>query len=178
MLNNLTKFHGLYSKSVIRLTIGYHSTWRKLMSKLVVDSTGNDLTYKIIGAAMDVHNNLGPGYKEEIYERAFALALNNREIEVQTQYPVSVESEEEQVGLFYLDLFVENQVVVEIKAFSHQLTGDEFAQVINYLKATQAPIALLFNFGRRKLEYRRVFPGKNDKPISRIGRDDVRKSER
>lgn len=148
------------------------------MSNLVVDSTGNDLTFRIIGAAMTVHNKLGPGYKEEIYERAFAQELNSREIEVQTQYPVSVEMDDEQVGLFYLDLFVENQVVVEIKSFSHQLTGDEYAQVINYLKATQAPIALLFNFGRRKLEYHRVFPGKNAQPIGRLGRDDVRKFER
>jgi GxxExxY protein len=148
------------------------------MSKLVTDSTGNNLTFKIIGAAMAVHNKLGPGYKEEIYERALALELNSREIEVQTQYPVSVEMDDEQVALFYLDLFVENQVVVEIKAFSHPLTNDEIAQVINYLKATDAPIALLFNFGRRKLDYRRVFPGKDNRPVYRTGRDDVRKSER
>jgi GxxExxY protein len=148
------------------------------MSKLVTDSTGNNLTFKIIGAAMAVHNKLGPGYKEEIYERALALELNSREIEVQTQYTVSVEMDDEQVALFYLDLFVENQVVVEIKAFSHPLTNDELAQVINYLKATDAPIALLFNFGRRKLDYRRVFPGKDNRPVYRTGRDDVRKSER
>ena len=148
------------------------------MSKLVTDSTGNNLTFRIIGAAMAVHNKLGPGYKEEIYERALALELNSREIEVQTQYPVSVEMYDEQVALFYLDLFVENQVVVEIKAFSHPLTNDELAQVINYLKATDAPIALLFNFGRRKLDYRRVFPGKDNRPVYRTGRDDVRKSER
>jgi GxxExxY protein len=148
------------------------------MSKLVTDSTGNNLTFRIIGAAMAVHNKLGPGYKEEIYERALALELNSREIEVQTQYPVSLEMYDEQVALFYLDLFVENQVVVEIKAFSHPLTNDELAQVINYLKATDAPIALLFNFGRRKLDYRRVFPGKDNRPVYRTGRDDVRKSER
>lgn len=148
------------------------------MSKLVTDSTGNNLTFRIIGAAMAVHNKLGPGYKEEIYERALALELNSREIEVQTQYPLSVEMYDEQVALFYLDLFVENQVVVEIKAFSHPLTNDELAQVINYLKATDAPFALLFNFGRRKLDYRRVFPGKNNRPVYRTGRDDVRKSER
>jgi len=80
------------------------------------------------------------------------------------------------VGLFILDLYVEDQVVVEVKAFSHPLTNDELAQAINYLKATQAPVALLFNFGRRKLEYRRVFPGKSGSPLQRIGRDDVLKS--
>ena len=78
-----------------------------------------------------------------------------------------------QVAVFYLDLFAEQQVVIEVKAFSHQLTNDELAQVINYLKATGAPVGLLFNFGRRKLEYRRVFPGKDMKPIQRLGRDNV-----
>ena len=75
------------------------------------------------------------------------------------------------MAIFYLDLFAANEVVIEVKAFSHQLTNDELAQVINYLKATGAPVGLLFNFGRRKLEYRRVFPGKDVKPVQRIGRD-------
>jgi GxxExxY protein len=72
-----------------------------------------------------------------------------------------------------MDLFVEDQVVVEVKAFSHQLTNDELAQVINYLKAANAPIGLLFNFGRRKLQYRRVFPSKSTTPVQRTGRDDA-----
>jgi hypothetical protein len=76
-----------------------------------------------------------------------------------------------------LDLFVEGQVVVEVKAFSHQLTNDERAQVINYLKATEAPVGLLFNFGRRRLEYKRIFPGaKKDEPVQRLGRDNVKKA--
>ena len=63
---------------------------------------------------------------------------------------------------------------MEIKAFSHQVTNDERAQVINYLKDTGAPIGLLLNFGRRKLEYRRIFPGKaGDTPVQRTGRDNV-----
>ena len=58
----------------------------------------------------------------------------------------------------FLDLFVCGTVVVEVKAFSQQLGGDEIAQVINYLNASQAAVGLLFNFGRRKLEWRRVLP--------------------
>jgi len=147
------------------------------MSKLVVDATGNDLTYRIIGAAMKVHNNLGPGYKEEVYEKALATELQNQNIAVQCQYPVEVSYGDVQAALFYLDLFVEEQVAVEVKAFSHQLTNDELAQVINYLKATGAPIGLLFNFGRRALEKRRVFPGRNtDRSIQRLGRDNVVRS--
>jgi GxxExxY protein len=124
------------------------------MSKLVTDITGNDLTYRIIGAAMTVHNRLGMGYKEEVYERTTAEELRRAEIPVETQYRVEVIDAGSVVAIFFLDLFVARTVVVEIKAFGHQLTGDELAQVINYLKATGAPVGLLFNFGRRSLEYR------------------------
>ncbi len=146
------------------------------MKSLVVDSTGNDLSYRIIGAAMNVHNLLGMGYKEEIYEVALEKELNNLGITATRQFPVPVEYESEQVALFYLDLLVEDQVVVEVKAFSHLLTNGERAQVINYLKASGVQIGLLFNFGRRKLEYKRIFPGKaGDKAVKRIGRDDILK---
>jgi len=147
------------------------------MPELVIDATGNDLTYRIIGAAMAVHNFLGPGYKEEVYERAMAVELRDREIGVERQFRVEVVHEDALVGLFFLDLFVERTVVVEVKAFAHLLTDDERAQVINYLKATQAPVALVFNFGRRRLEWIRVFPG-DSSPPQRVGRDDVRKSNR
>jgi GxxExxY protein len=142
---------------------------------LVKDATGNNLTYRIIGAAMAVHNELGYGYKEEVYEKALEARLNYDGIPVERQYEVHVDYEGVQVAIFYLDLFAENQVIIEVKAFSHQLTNDELAQVINYLKATGAPVGLLFNFGRRKLEYRRVFPGKDMKPVQRIGRDNALK---
>lgn len=145
------------------------------MSKLVNDITGNDLTYRIIGAAMTVHNRIGPGFKEEVYERALAAELRQRDIPAQNQYAVEVWDRDVPVALFYLDLFVESQVVVEVKAFAHQLTNDERAQVINYLKATRAPVGLLFNFGRRRLEYQRIFPSNDSGPVQRTGRDNVRK---
>jgi len=147
------------------------------VTPLVIDPTGNDLSYRIIGAAMYVHNQLGSGYKEEVYENALAVELNQRGINCVRQYPVEVWFEDEQVAIFYLDIFVENAVVVEVKAFSHLLTNDEIAQVVNYLKASNSPMGLLFNFGRRKLETRRVFPPKNiDAPLNRLGRDDIRKA--
>ncbi|MCX7689383.1 GxxExxY protein [Thermoflexus sp.] len=145
------------------------------MSKLILDATGNRLTYEIIGAAMSVHNALGSGYKEKVYERALAMELQRRGIGVERQFPVEVFHGDAPVALFYLDLFVERTVVVEVKAFGHQLTPDELAQVINYLKATGAPVGLLFNFGRRRLEWARVFPGSSDGPVRRLGRDHVRR---
>ncbi len=140
---------------------------------LVTDATGNDLTYKIIGLAMEVHNEIGYGFKEEVYEKALEVKLNHAGIEPFRQYEVFVDFEGERVATFYLDLFPNQEVVVELKAFSHQLTNDELAQVINYLKATGAPVALLFNFGRRRLEYRRIFPSKDMKPVQRLGRDNA-----
>jgi GxxExxY protein len=145
------------------------------MSELVVDQTGNQLTFQIIGAAMAVHNKIGPGFKEEVYEKACVVELRQRGLAAFAQFPVSVEHDEEVVGLFYLDILVEDQVVVEIKALSHQLTGDEIAQVINYLKAVDKPVGLLFNFGRRRLEYKRIFRPKHVGPVQRIGRDHVLK---
>jgi GxxExxY protein len=148
------------------------------MSKLVTDATGNDLTYRIIGAAMAVHNFIGPGYKEEIYERALEVELRDRGIGVERQFPVEVYYEDMQVGQFYLDLFVERAVVVEVKAFPHLLTKDEEGQIINYLKATQTSVGLLINFGRRSLDWKRIFPPKTIGPVQRIGREDVRKAHR
>ncbi len=126
---------------------------------LVVDATQNKLTYQIIGAAMAVHNELGAGFKENVYEKALYHKLRSLDISVVRQYPVEVVFEGEPVAQLYLDLFVEEKVVVELKAFRHSLTYAELTQVIKYLKATGAPVGLLFNFGRSKLEYRRVFPG-------------------
>ena len=107
---------------------------------LVTDATGNDLTYRIIGAAMAVHNEIGYGFKEEVYEKAMEAKLNHEGIEPNRQFEVFVDYEGQRVATFFLDLFPDKQVVVEIKAFSHQLTNDEVAQVINYLKATGAKI--------------------------------------
>jgi GxxExxY protein len=146
------------------------------MPKLAIDATKNDLTYRIIGAAMAVHNTLGPGYKEEVYERALAVELNQRNIAAKRQVPIEVSHEGVPVALFYLDLLVEDQVIVEVKAFNHELTNDEIAQMINYLKATNAPVGLLFNFGRRRLNYKRIFPPTSlNGPIQRLGRDNVKK---
>ena len=146
---------------------------------LVTDATGNELTYRIIGAAMAVHNEQGPGYPEEVYERALAVELAKRGIHGVRQKRVEVYHDGVPVGLFFLDLWVENLVVVEIKARFWQLTNDEVAQVITYLTATGAPVGLLFSFGRKALEYRRIFPPRKvQEHSSRMGRYSVKRAER
>jgi len=116
-----------------------------------------DLTYKIIGAAMEVHSELGPGYNEEIYQKALEIELRNLKIPFEPQKSIEVRFKEDMVGLKILDLSVEDRVVVEIKALS-QLDTNHEAQVISYLKATGGEVGLLINFGAKKLEYKRILP--------------------
>jgi len=116
-----------------------------------------DVTYRVIGAAMRVHNTLGPGLKEIIYHQALSAAMSEAGLAFEDEKPVQILLDEDQVGLLYLDHLVEGAVVVEEKVLSHLLT-DEIGQVITYLVATESPVGLLLNFGRSKLEYKRVLP--------------------
>jgi GxxExxY protein len=120
-----------------------------------------DLTYKVIGAAMSVHNALGPGLKEATYQRALSLEMEKAGLSFEAEKAVTVAIDGSQVGLLYLDHLVEGQLVVEEKALSHLLTREEIAQVITYLCATGSQVGLLLNFGRKRLEYKRIFPPKN-----------------
>lgn len=119
------------------------------------------LTYPAIGAAMRVHNRLGPGLKEAFYQKALAMEIESAGLSCISEQPVQIDFDEGHVGLLYLDHLVENQLIVEVKAFSHLLTKEEEAQVITYLCATGNKVGLLINFGRKRLEYRRIFAPKN-----------------
>jgi GxxExxY protein len=130
----------------------------------VVDATGNKLTYQIIGAAMKVHNQLGTGYREDVYQRALWTELVQQGIEVKAEFPVEVMYDDSRVGLFYLDLFVEETVVVELKVSTRLIGNNALGQILNYMKATQSPVGLLINFGRQRLDYHRVFPGRVSSP--------------
>ena len=120
-----------------------------------------DLTYKVIGAAMNVHNALGPGLKEAAYQRALSLEMERVGLSFEAEKAVTITIDGTDIGLLYLDHLVEDQLVVEEKALSHLLTREEIAQVITYLCATGTQVGLLLNFGRKRLEYKRIFPPKN-----------------
>jgi GxxExxY protein len=119
------------------------------------------LTYKVIGCAMAVHNQLGPGLKETIYQKALSAKLLEADISFEEEKPVEIVLDDVAVGLLYLDEFVEGALVVEIKAVSHLMTKEEIAQVVTYLAALVAPVGLLINFGRPRLEYKRILPPTN-----------------
>jgi len=125
---------------------------------LVTDAPYHKLCYDIIGAAMFVHNKQGPGHREKLYQRSLTARLRDIGLKVAEKVRVEIDFEGRPVGLLYLDHLVEDAVIVEDKAFSHMLTNEDIAQVITYPAATGLPVGLLFNFGRRRLEYKRIFP--------------------
>jgi GxxExxY protein len=115
-----------------------------------------DLTYRIIGAAMRVHNDIGPGYKEIHYQRALKATLEADGFVVEEERPFDLYVEENFIGRIYLDLLIDAKVIVELKALRHMLTEEEVAQTICYLAATDLKIGLLLNFGRPRLQYKRI----------------------
>jgi GxxExxY protein len=119
-----------------------------------------DLKYAIIGAAMATHNKLGPGHKEAVYQKMLTEEMVARGLSVEAERAIEIVVDEQVYGLLYLDHLVNEAVVVECKALSHLLTREEVAQVITYLAATGLPVGLLLNFGRRRLEYKRVLRSK------------------
>lgn len=122
--------------------------------------TRSDPTYTIIGCAMAVHNALGPGLREAIYQRALAVKMDEAGLAHEEERPVEVYLDGFPVGLLYLDHIVNESIVVEVKALKHRLTNDEIGQLITYLAATGHRVGLLINFGGRSLEFKRIFPPK------------------
>ncbi|MGB7761947.1 MAG: GxxExxY protein [Bryobacteraceae bacterium] len=112
----------------------------------------------VVGAAYEVSNVLGAGFLEKVYERALFRELTLRGLAVRTQVPYPVAYKGQTVGEYAADLLVENQLIVELKcveAFSY----DHLAKCINYLKAARLRLALLINFQKPKVEWRRVVYG-------------------
>ena len=114
-----------------------------------------ELTGKIIGAAIEVHKALGPGFVESVYENALVLELRARDVPVQRQLTVPVIYRGSEVGLHRLDLFVAEQIVVEIKAI-RGLEDVHFAVVRSYLRAVGRQHGLILNFAKPTLETKRV----------------------
>jgi GxxExxY protein len=116
----------------------------------------DERTFKIIGAAMEVHRELGCGFLEAVYQEALAIEFKMQEMPYKQQQFIEIMYKRKPLEKKYQpDFLCYNEIIVEIKALSG-LTGTEEAQVINYLKATQLTIGLLINFGTKSLEYKRL----------------------
>ena len=112
-------------------------------------------TYAIIGAAMEVHKELGSGFLEAVYQEAMEKELAYQEIPYKSQPPVRIKYKGEPLKKKYEpDFICYDEVIVEIKAMD-KLSSNEHAQIINYLKASELKVGLLINFGSKSLEHKR-----------------------
>ena len=114
-----------------------------------------ELSKKIIGAAIEVHRELGPGFLENIYEEALKIEFSEHNLNYDSQKEIKIKYLETEIGMHRLDLLVENKIIVELKAVK-EFTDIHFAQLRSYLKATGLKTGLLLNFSRPTLEIRRV----------------------
>ncbi len=114
-----------------------------------------EITKEIIGSAFEVYNQLGYGYLEKIYQRAMQVELLRRDLPCELEHPITVRYKEVIVGEYQADLLVGEKVIVELKVAPSYSCSDE-AQLINELKSTGIRVGLLINFGRSKVEFKRV----------------------
>jgi GxxExxY protein len=114
-----------------------------------------ELTFAVIGAAIEVHNILGPGFLEVVYQSSLERELALRKIPFESQVRLPVTYKDVLVGEYIADLVIDSKLIVEIKAVS-RFTPNHQAQAIHYLTATGLRLALLLNFGAGSLEHRRV----------------------
>ena len=113
-------------------------------------------SYEIIGAAMEVHKQLGNGFLEAVYQEALAEELESRKIPFKKEFRLEVSYKGKMLSKYYIaDFICYDNIIVEIKAVN-ELSGVDESQVINYLKAANMKLGILINFGSQGLEYKRL----------------------
>jgi len=115
----------------------------------------SNLTEQIIGIAIHIHKELGPGFREKYYQRALYLELQKSKMKFEREKKVSISYGKVTLGYHLLDFIVENKVIVELKSMK-ALTDIEVGQLSKYLRLTNCNVGLLLNFGGSKLEIKRV----------------------
>ncbi|RRR67080.1 MAG: GxxExxY protein [Candidatus Viridilinea halotolerans] len=115
----------------------------------------SELTGKIIGCAMEVHNQLGNGFQEVIYQRALAIEMASQGLQFVREQEMDIFYKGQKIGMRRADFFVEGKVMLELKAVI-QLEAVHLAQAINYLEAYGIGVGLLINFGSKSLQFKRV----------------------
>ena len=120
----------------------------------VSDLLLKDLTFQILAAVFEVHNVLGHGFLENVYEKALFKELRLRGLKAEAQKEIRVLYKDEDVGSYFADIVVSDAVILELKSVE-KLAAFHEAQVLNYLKGTGLNIGLLVNFGKEKAEFKR-----------------------
>jgi len=113
------------------------------------------LSNTVIGAAIEVHKELGPGFLEKIYEEALKLQLSEFGIRFESQKEIKIEFHDMEIGKHRLDLIIEDKIILELKAVK-ELLNIHMAQLRSYLKATGLKTGLLINFSKPKIEVKRI----------------------
>lgn len=127
-----------------------------------------ELTRKIIGAAMEVHKYLGNGFQEVVYQRALSIEMNLQNIKHEREKEMLLQYKGYNIGTRRVDFFVEEKIMVEIKALIN-LEDVHLAQAMNYVEAYNMEIGLLLNLGSKSLQFKRVH---NNKQINKSGNHD------
>ena len=115
-----------------------------------------ELTHKFIGCAYNVFNQLGFGFLESIYQKAMIIELNKNGLKYEAEKPLKVYYDDQVIGDFFVDLYIEDTVLVELKAVEHLLKQHEI-QLVNYLNGIKKEIGLLINFGPTGVDVKRKY---------------------
>lgn len=113
-----------------------------------------ELSYKIIGLAMEVYNKLGYGFLEKVYENALMILFKREGIKAEQQISIKVYFEGKIVGDYVADILIENKIILELKSVERIINAHK-AQVLNYLTATKVHLGIIFNFGKDELTFER-----------------------
>jgi GxxExxY protein len=114
-----------------------------------------DLSYQIIGLAMEVHGKLGFAFLEKVYENAMMVLFRRENILAVQQAPIQVHFERQVIGSYIADILVDEKIILELKCVE-MITNVHRTQALNYLKATQKRLAIILNFAKKRLEYERL----------------------
>lgn len=132
--------------------------------KFLTKEQQDKITHKIIGCAMEVHNIMGNGFQEVVYQRAFSIEMNLQDIEHRREFEMPLSYKGHDIGTRRVDFLVLDEISVEIKAIIN-LEDVHLAQAMNYLEAYNLQTGLLINFGSKSLQFKRLF-NKSWKPKS------------
>lgn len=124
--------------------------------KYLTKEQPDKITHSIIGCAMEVHNILGNGFQEVVYQRALSIEMNLRNIEHQREFEMPLSYKGFDIGSRRVDFLVMNEISIEIKAIIN-LEDVHLAQAMNYLEAYNLQTGLLINFGAKSLQFKRLF---------------------
>src|SRR5437868_14927112 len=126
------------------------------------------ITEKIIGAAFRVHNTLGNGFQEVIYQRALEIEFRNMELDYAREFEMPIFYLNEQIGTRRVDFLVQDKISIELKAII-KIEDVHLAQAMNYLEAYNLEIGLLINFGSRRMEFHRFSNKKFNSDLPKPG---------